>query len=151
MICGSIMSRWMLFMVLHLCRMCQWGLYAVVWSHIGILMRFPAAKPRSIAVLLFISQYIFWIFVTLCLMVWDWRVLKAVPMFFNRFQLFVFLRRPLLSINSFLFRGWYCGAGVFGLIGWQWLSPGLELPTFSNISNNNNYYYYYLSLCSIVN
>ena len=34
--------------------------------------------------------------------------------------------------------GWYCGAGVFGLIGWQSPSPGLALPIFFNNNNNNN-------------
>ena len=36
----------------------------------------------------------------------------------------------------FLSIGWYCGAGVFGLIGCIPLSDSLALPTFFN--NNNN-------------
>ena len=32
--------------------------------------------------------------------------------------------------------GWYCGVGVFGLIGCLSLTPSLALPTFFN--NNNN-------------
>ena len=42
----------------------------------------------------------------------------------------------------FLSIGWYCGAGVFGLIGCISLSLNLSLPTFfnnnSNSNNNNN-------------
>ena len=34
-------------MVLYLDRMCQCGLHAVPWSHIGILMRRFTAEPRS--------------------------------------------------------------------------------------------------------
>ena len=45
-------------MVLYLCRMCQCGLHAVLWSHIGILMFLFAAEPRSPAGLLFHSHYL---------------------------------------------------------------------------------------------
>ena len=38
-----------LFMVLYLDRMCQSGSHAVLWSHIGIIIRFLAAEPRSTA------------------------------------------------------------------------------------------------------
>ena len=38
-----------LLMVLYLDRLCQRGLHAVLWSHIGILMRLLAAEPRSTA------------------------------------------------------------------------------------------------------
>ena len=41
--------RCSLFMVLYLCCMCQCGLYEVLWSHIGILMRILASEPRSTA------------------------------------------------------------------------------------------------------
>ena len=37
----------------------------------------------------------------------------------------------------FLSIGWYCGAGVFGLIGCIPLSLSLALPTFFNNNNNN--------------
>ena len=40
------------------------------------------------------------------------------------------------SLSLFLSIGWYCGAGVFGLIGCISLSLSLALPTF--LSNNNN-------------
>ena len=49
--------------------------------------------------------------------VWDWRVSRAGPMTFYwdaaRF-LFVSSCFPFLFFHSM---GWYCGAGVFGLIG----------------------------------
>ena len=44
------------FLVLYLCRMCLCGLHAVLWSHIGILVRILAAKPRSTAWPMFASQ-----------------------------------------------------------------------------------------------
>ena len=43
----SAVTRYTLFMVLDLSRMCQWCLHAVLWSHIGTLMRLLAAEPRS--------------------------------------------------------------------------------------------------------
>ena len=39
--------RYTLFMMLYLWRMCQCGLHALLWSHIGILMRRVGAEPRS--------------------------------------------------------------------------------------------------------
>ena len=45
--------------------------------------------------------------------------------------LFVFYYFP--SLNA-LNMGWYCGAGVFGLIGCLALSPGIALPTILNIN-----------------
>ena len=42
------------------------------------------------------------------------------------------------SSSFFLFVDWYCGAGVFGQIGWRSLSPSLALSTFFNNNNNNN-------------
>ena len=47
---------------------------------------------------------------------------------------FVFNYFPFLFFSSI---GWYCGAGVFGLIGCQSPSPSLALPIFFN--NNNNF------------
>ena len=41
--------------------------------------------------------------------------------------------------------GWYCGAGVFALIKWESLSPGLALPTFFNDNNDNNN-----NMCTVV-
>ena len=49
-----------LLMVLYLDRMCQRGLYAVLWSHIGTLMHRLAAEPCSTAGLLFPSLCFLW-------------------------------------------------------------------------------------------
>ena len=43
-------------MVLYLCHICQCGLHAALWWHIGILMRLFAAEPRSTTWPLFSSQ-----------------------------------------------------------------------------------------------
>ena len=51
----SGVTRCTLLMVLYLDRMCQCGLHAVLWSHIGTLMHRLAAEPRSTAGLLFLS------------------------------------------------------------------------------------------------
>ena len=42
-------TQFTLFMVLYLCRMCQRGLQAVLWTKIGILMRLLAAEPLNTA------------------------------------------------------------------------------------------------------
>ena len=44
----------------------------------------------------------------------------------------------------FLFIGWYCGAGVFGLIGCISLFLSLALQTFFNNNNNNMKSTYFL-------
>ena len=49
-----------------------------------------------------------------------------------------FVSSTVFPFLFFLSIGWCCGAGVFGLIGCQPLSPGLAMPTFFN-NNNNNY------------
>ena len=43
-------------MMLYLDRICQSWLHAVIWLHIGTLMRRLAAEPRSTKKLLFLSQ-----------------------------------------------------------------------------------------------
>ena len=79
----SGVTRCTLLMVLYLDRMCQCGLYAVLWSHIGSLMHLLAAEPRSTAGLLFPSQCPFGtILLTLYSIVWDRLVSRAGPMFF---------------------------------------------------------------------
>ena len=53
--------------------MCQCGLHAVFWSHIGILMRLLVAEPRSTGGPLFPSQCpCGTILLTLYSIVWDW-------------------------------------------------------------------------------
>ena len=70
-----------LLMVLYQDRMCQRGLHAVLWSHIGTLMRRLAAEPCSTAGLLFPSRCPSGtMLLTPYSMVWDWRVSTAGPM-----------------------------------------------------------------------
>ena len=55
--------------------------HAVLWSHIGTLMRLLAAEHRSTAGLLFTFQYLYGtILVSQYSMVWDWRVSRSGPM-----------------------------------------------------------------------
>ena len=69
------------FVALYLCLMCQSRLHAVLWSHIGILMRLTAAEPRSTTGLLFSFLYLSGtIWLTPHSMVWNWRVSRAGPM-----------------------------------------------------------------------
>ena len=76
-------TRCTLVMVLYLNRMCQCGLHAVLWSHIGTLMHRLAAEPCSTAGLLFLSRCPSgMILLTPYSMVWDWRVSRAGPMLF---------------------------------------------------------------------
>ena len=136
----SGVTRCTLLMVLYLDHMCQWGLHAVLWSHIGTLMHRLAAEHCSTAGLLFPS---------LCpsgttlltpySMLWDWRVSRAGPMrYYWPKLLYPYYNLLLFShFSSFcLYIGWYWGAGVFRLIGCKLLSPSLALSTFFN--NNNN-------------
>ena len=73
-----------LYMVLYQCRMWKCGLYAVLWWHIFILMRLPAAEPRTTTEPWFSFQCPRWtILLTPYSMVWDWRASIAGPMLFH--------------------------------------------------------------------
>ena len=77
----SGVTRCTVLMVLYLDRMCQCGVHAVLWSHIGTLIRHLAAEPCSTAGLLFPSRCPSGtILLTPYSMVWDWRVWRAGPM-----------------------------------------------------------------------
>ena len=73
-------------------------------------------------------------------MVWDWRVSRTGSMLFYWSQMLYPYSNLLLFFPFLLFLpiGWYCGAGVFGLIGCISLSLSIALPTFYNNNNNNN-------------
>ena len=74
------------------------------------------------------------VLVTLCLIVWDWRVSRAEPMLSCWHDL-LFLCCLLLFYFFLPSMGWLCGVGVFGLIECPHSSsPGLALRTL----NNNN-------------
>ena len=95
-------------------RMCQCRLQAVLRSYIGILMRLLAAEPRSTA--------------GLSVSLWN----DHDDPIFNGVGLVGFKRRANDSLSAYLFApflfptglfflffhsfGWYCGAGVFGVI-----------------------------------
>ena len=125
-------------MVLYLDRMCQRGLHAVLWSHIGTLKHGLAAEPCSTAGLLFPSRCPSGtILLTPYSMMWDWRVSRAGSMLlylpkllYPYYSLLLFFPFSSLSV------GWCCGVGVCGLIGCVSLSLSLALPTCFN--NNNN-------------
>ena len=72
-------------------------------------------------------------------MVWDWLVSRAVTVILYLSNLvatfYVFYGFHFLFFVSI---GWYCGAGVFGLIGCKSLSPRIAFPTTFNKKNNNN-------------
>ena len=127
-----------LLMVLSLDPICQHGLHAVLWLHIGTLMHSLAAEPCSTVGLLFPFRYPSGtILLAPFSMVWDWRVSRAGPMLLYWPKLLYSYYSLLLSFpfSSFCI-GWYCGAGVFGLIGCISLSPSLALLTFLNNYNN---------------
>ena len=122
-------------MVLYLDRMYQRGLHAVLWS----LIRYTYAPPRCRT--LQYSRTFIPFSVSLWndlanpySTVWDWRVSRAGPMLLYWPKLHYPTFFPFLF---FLSIGWYCGAGVFGLIGCIPLSLSLALPTFFNNNNNN--------------
>ena len=138
--CITGATRCTLLMVLFLDRICQCGLNAVLWSHIGSLMRFLAAEPRSTAGPLFPCQCPSGtILLALYLMVWDWRFQEqANALYWPKLPYPYYCLLLFFPFSSFCLYsiGWYCGAGVFGLIGCTSLSLSLALPTSFN--NNNN-------------
>ena len=73
------------------------------------------------------------ILVTLCLMVWDWRVSRAEPMLSCWHDL-LFLFYLLLFYLFLPSMGWLCEVGVFGLIECPHSLPALH----SGLQNNNN-------------
>ena len=80
-LCMLYKIRCTLLMVLYLEVMCQCGLHAVLWSHIGTLMHRLTAEPCSTAGLLFPSRCPSGtILLTPYSMVWDWRFSRAGPM-----------------------------------------------------------------------
>ena len=124
MLCKIQCTRCTLLMLLYLDCMCQCGLHVVLWSHIGTLLHCLAVEPRRTARFLFSSWCSSVILLNLYSMVWDsieqsrangfFIGLSCSPLFQTLSSIFLFL--------FFLSIGWYCGAGVFGLIGCKSLS-----------------------------
>ena len=124
------------FVVLYLCLMCQSGLHAALWSHIGILMRLLTAEPCSTAGLLFPSEYLSGtIWLTLYSMVQDWWVSRAGPMPFCWPSCSLVFCLQLFSL-SLLF--------LYRLVVWGWghwtdkVSISLSQPCIAIFFNNNN-------------
>ena len=107
--------------------MCQCGLHVVLWPHIGISMRFLAAKPRSTARRLFFSQYLCGtILQTLHSMVSDWLLLRAGTMPFYRPKLLALFLSALFSLSRLSFYEMVmccCMVSACRLIACQLLSP----------------------------
>ena len=79
----SGVTRCTLLILLYLHHMCQCGLHAVLWSHVGTLIHCLAAKPRSTGGLLFSYRCLSGtILLTPYSMVWDWRASRAGSMLF---------------------------------------------------------------------
>ena len=124
------------FVELYLCLMCQSGLHLVLWPHIGILMRLPAAEPRSIAGLLFPSQYLSGtIWLTKYSMMWDWRGSREGPMPFCWPSCSLLFCPQLFSLSLIL---------LYRLVVWGWglrtdiMSICLSWPCIANLFNNNH-------------
>ena len=134
----SGVTRCTLLMVLYLARMCQRGLHAVLWSHIGTLMHCRTLKYSRTFIPFSVSL---------------WNEL-ANPVFdgvgragfksranacvLALAALSLLLSSTLFPCLFFLSIGWYYRAGVFGLIGCLSLSLSLALPTFFNNNSNND-------------
>ena len=109
----SGVTRCTLLMVLYQDRICQCGLHAVIWSHIGSLMRLLAIEPRSSEGPLFPSQCPSGtILLALYSMVWDWRVSRAGPVLFYWPKLVYPYYSLLLFFLSLL--------SVYRLVLWGW-------------------------------
>ena len=119
------------FVALYVCLMFQSGLNAVLWSHIGILLRLPAAEPRSITGLLLLSLSLSgMIWLTPYLMVWDWRVSRAGPMLFCGPSCSLIFCLQLFSLSLLV---------LYRLVVWGWglrtdrVSISLSRPCIANL------------------
>ena len=109
----SGVTRCTFLIVLYLDHMCQCGLHAVLWSHIGTLTGRLAAEPRSTTGLLFPSRgHSGTILLTSYSMVWDSRVSRTGPMLFIGLCcsiptiVFFSFSLSLLSIYGLVLCGW---------------------------------------------
>ena len=86
-------------------------------AHLSMLMRLLATEPRSTAILLLPFHCLCGtILLTRYLIVWDWRVLRPMLLYWQKFAGFRFVFQCFQFI-FFVSIGWYSGAGVIGLIG----------------------------------
>ena len=109
-------------------------LLVVLWLFIGTRSRLFVIGLLVIAEALRPSLCLFGTnLVTLCLMVWDWRVSRAEQML-SCWHNLLFLFCLLLFYLFLPSMGWLCGVGVFGLIECPHSFPALH----SGLQNNNN-------------
>ena len=111
--------------------MCQYRFHAVLWSHILVhllaVVQQDLYSPPSFPVEQPCWPCIWW-----CGTSWFQELGHCFLLALAARSLFIFYCFLFLFILSI---GWYCGAGVFTLIGCKSCSPSLALPT----SFNNNY------------
>ena len=120
------------------CSVCACAGYThVLWLHIGILMRLFAAQPRSIAWLLFPSQYLYgMVLVALYLIVWDWPVLSEGLLIFYWHKSLA----SILSSAGFHFSSFYVWVDCV-LQGWSdwWVSSTHSRLCIAELLSNNDY------------
>ena len=101
----SGVTRCTILTVLYLDRKYQCVFHAVLWLHMGILMRHLSAEPLSTALFLFLSQCPSGpILLTPYSIVWDWRVSGAGPMLFYCPRIiypYIYIYYKLLLLNPF--------------------------------------------------
>ena len=122
--------------------------YVPLWvtrgACINILMRLFAAEPSCTVRLLFHSQCLYEaIVLTTYSIVWDAGFKSWANVFSSAYaarSVFIFYCCPFLFSLSL---GWYCWAGVVGLIRCKLFWPCLASPASSNNNSNNNNNYYY--------
>ena len=126
----------------------QW----IIWN--GALLNKSCYYPQYHRTFTPMSVSLWMILMTPCSMVWDWRVSRARLMpciILAPHSFFVSYCFPFLCFHSIC---WFCGAGVFGLIGcnrslpalhWQAvliimiiIKKNIYFPSLSNIKNYNS-------------
>ena len=124
--------------VIYQFAMCQCGLHPVHWLHIGIFMSLLAAEHRSTTWLLLPSHAgSLWsdLVNSIYSSAYDWRVLRAGPMFFN-WPIFARTFYSLLCFLSLL--------SFYRLVLWRWrlltdrVQITLSQPCINNNNNNKN-------------
>ena len=118
--------------------MCRRVLLVVLWLLIGTRSRLLVVGLLSIAEAFCPSLCLFGtILVTLCLMVWDWRVARAEKILSCWHDL-LFLFCLLLFYLLLPSMGSLCGVGVFGQMECPHSLPALHSGLQIIINNNNN-------------
>ena len=116
---------------IYLRRMCQCRLHAVLWSHIGIIIRLLAGKTCSMTGVLFPLivpvERTSWPCIRWC---GTGTSRPGTMRFYWHELLYPFLSSPIFHLLFFLSIGWHYRDGVFELIGCRSLSPALHQRRF---------------------